>query len=240
MKIVGGKLAAICALVLLAGCESLDGYLLATSSTVIGLKIEQAPTTQTPTADLGYVRTELAVVPTDRGQCVKKGKTAVECPEGAYGSATSAPNVLMELRYSSILSAQSTIYQRLAIGDIAVAQPGAAILMAKDKKGDVDKDASKAIESAYAKKALSDIDYIVTCIAPKDGLIDSDPIAKGRLNKSVDEAKKNQGFPSGADTRLKNADTTQRLREVLVSFDSAIPILAGVIRSNESDLCKNS
>ncbi|MEM7740078.1 MAG: hypothetical protein AAF225_04695 [Pseudomonadota bacterium] len=143
IRIIGGMIALTA---LMVGCETADGYLFANSSTVIGLKLEQSPTTNTPVADLGYVRSELAVVPTDRGACVEKGTDDLKCPVGM--SAKNAPNVLMELRYSSILSANSSIYQRLAIGDIAVEQPGAAFMFAKSPRGELSSNNAEAVATA--------------------------------------------------------------------------------------------
>ena len=51
---------------LATGCDKPNHYLIANSVTVIGVEVGQNPATQTPTAKLGYNRSELAIVPTNR------------------------------------------------------------------------------------------------------------------------------------------------------------------------------
>lgn len=55
----------------------------------------------------------------------------------------------MEVRYGGIFDTgkSSGIYQRLAVGDIAVHEPGAAARFIKNADGDVDEKAAEAIKS---------------------------------------------------------------------------------------------
>jgi hypothetical protein len=58
----------------------------------------------------------------------------------------------MELRYGGIfdVGASSGIYQRLAVGKIAVQQPGASLMFAKDASGVVTADAQKALKAVQS------------------------------------------------------------------------------------------
>jgi len=135
--------------VMLAGCSTQGYSVIAATGTTIGVGISQNPTSGVVDATLGYKRAELAFVPTNRNG----GKKAGDHFEGARDSA----NVIMELQYRGIFSfsADSGIYQRLAVGDIAVAQPGAAIIFAKGPDGKIDSQALKALQ---AVKGISPVD----------------------------------------------------------------------------------
>jgi len=65
----------------------------------------------------------------------------------AGGGAKDLGDVIMELRYGGIfdLGKDSSIYQRLAVGSVAVRQPGAAFMFARDAEGKVDADMAKAL-----------------------------------------------------------------------------------------------
>jgi len=109
-------------ILILAGCGTVErNYLITNTGTIIGVQIAQNPTTQLYEAKLGYARAESALVPTN----------------GA--------SVLMELRYGGIFSSSGGIYQRLAVGDAAVKQPGAAFMFAKDATGNLSTNALQAI-----------------------------------------------------------------------------------------------
>jgi len=109
-----------------AGCANLHDYVISATGTIIGVKIGENPQTQLYEAQLGYARTEVALVPTN------KNATNSVVATGQAGSAEDAPNVIMEVRYGSIFSfTDAGIYQRLAVGDIAVQQPGAAYMFSK-------------------------------------------------------------------------------------------------------------
>ncbi len=110
------------AVLLLAGCAAIDrNYVVTGTGTVIGVQIAENPATQLYEAKLGYARAEVALVPTN------------------------GVSVLMELRYSGIFTRDGGIYQRLAVGDVAVKQPGASFMFAKDAKGTISTNAIEAI-----------------------------------------------------------------------------------------------
>lgn len=70
------------------------------------------------------------------------------------GGAVDTAEVLMEIRmqggilFNGIHDAG--LYQRLAVGKTAVQQPGAALMFARDKKGELSADAATAVEKATA------------------------------------------------------------------------------------------
>lgn len=122
---------------LLAGCANHGYSIIAASATTIGVGLAQNPANGSLDATLGYKRGELAFVPTNRngGPASKESHK-----DGARDSA----NVLMELKYSGIFTTSGGIYQRLAVGDKAVEQTGAALMFAKGPDGTVDPALAKA------------------------------------------------------------------------------------------------
>lgn len=129
---------------LLTGCLGNKENVLAVTTTVIGVQIHQKDADKTPELKVGYARTEFAFVPTDKSI--------------NGGSAKSSAEVLMEINaqgnFGLGTAYQGGIYQRLAVGPIAVSQPGAALMMAKDQNGvlsgDAVKKATEAIKSIPA------------------------------------------------------------------------------------------
>lgn len=108
----------------LLGCKAIDrNYVITSTGTIIGVQIAENPTTQLYEAKLGYARAEAALVPTN------------------------GVSVLMELRYGGIFSKYGGIYQRLAVGDTAVKQPGASLMFAKDAAGNISSNAVQALTS---------------------------------------------------------------------------------------------
>lgn len=116
---------ALFAALLLTGCSAINhSYVVSGTGTILGLQIAENPATQLYEAKFGYARAEMALVPTN------------------------GPAVIMELRYSGIFSRSGGIYQRLAVGDAAVKQPGAAFMFAKDANGNL---SSNVVEAITAK-----------------------------------------------------------------------------------------
>lgn len=107
---------------LLLGCSAIkQNYVITNTATVLGVQVAENPTTQLYEARFGYSRYEYAMVPTN----------------GA--------SVLMELRYSGIFAKDGGIYQRLAVGDTAVKQPGASLMFLKDNSGQISSNVVQAI-----------------------------------------------------------------------------------------------
>jgi hypothetical protein len=135
---------AIIPLLLSLGCTTGKHYVIAATGTVIGLEIAQNPTTEMYQAKLGYDRAELAIVPSNRASGQKGDETT------GHG-AVDTTDVLMELHYGSIFSLQqSSIYQRLAVGSIAVSQPGAVFMFAKGKDGNLDPKVAESVTKAIS------------------------------------------------------------------------------------------
>ena len=175
----------------MAACSNnKEYYVIAATGTVIGVEVSQNPATQTPQAKLGYNRGELAIVPSNRPACLSNGnQTAATCAQLGGGGAKDVPDVLMEIRYGGIfdLGASSGIYQRLAVGETAVRQPGATLLFARNADGAVDTAAAAAIMAAQesASKIVvlrtTAIDQIMADVESEDGTL-----AKNKLQALLD------------------------------------------------------
>lgn len=192
------------ALPLIQGCTTASSSVIAATGTTIGVELSQNQTTQTPTGVLGYKRAELAYVPTNRGNAGKTttsqdsaGKPIVTCENGLPQTGTGAKdsaNVLMELRYSGIFDwgSGSGIYQRLAVGDQAVSQPGASLMFTKDSAGKVDQNAEKALSAAqqnlYAQ--VNPIDWQKALLHAREMAAERRPKIDIIVNKVRSEADK--------------------------------------------------
>jgi len=138
---------------LACGCANQGYSVIAATSTTIGVGISQQPANGSVDATLGYKRAEVAFVPTNRNSGESAGSSG--------GGAKDSGNVIMELRYAGIFStgADSGIYQRLAVGDIAVKETGAALLFAKGPDGKIDAESAKAL---VAVKGIPSADTTAT------------------------------------------------------------------------------
>lgn len=117
---------------LTSSCASLHDSIISSTTTVLGVEVDQNAATQMYYAKLGYVRSELAFVPTDR-------------TTNQIGGSASTGNVLMELSLKNIFTGGG-VYQRLAIGTAAVTQPGASFLFAKDQNGQLSSNAVNILQ----------------------------------------------------------------------------------------------
>ena len=100
-----------------ASCTNLHSVI-ATTQTGLGVSLSENPSTQLYEMRFGFFRNEFTFVP------------------GNTNYPGTVPDVLMELRYENILKGGS-LYQRLAVGSTAVAQPGATLLFGKDANGNL-------------------------------------------------------------------------------------------------------
>jgi hypothetical protein len=114
-----------CALALV-GCKTRH-YVIASTGTVLGVDVSQDPASGLYHAKLGYARSEVAVVPSNRSSGVTNDVTT------GQGAKDVAP-LIMEVRMANLF-AGGGIYQRLAVGAEAVSQPGASFMFAKDADG---------------------------------------------------------------------------------------------------------
>ena len=107
------------------GCQTIHPAVVAATGTMFGLELSQNPATQTPQVKLGYNRAEIAIVSKEK-----------------YGE--DVANVLMEFNYGGTTG--NSLYQRLAVGDQAVKQAGAAAMFLKDANGNLSPAAAAMIE----------------------------------------------------------------------------------------------
>lgn len=116
-----------------SGCHS--GSVITHTGTVLGAELDYKPETNFPYGRLGYCRSELSVVPTNK---TEEGKIK-------GGGAKDVPNVLIEFSMANIFNifTRHLIYQRVAVGDIAVTQPGAVAMLVKDGEGKIDPEVLK-------------------------------------------------------------------------------------------------
>lgn len=131
-----------------SGCTETKHVVIAATETTIGVNLSQSPATSSPQAKLGYNRAEIALVPSNRNMGTDS--------KGSLGNgAPDVPDVMMELRYGGIfdVGSSSGIYQRLAVGNTAVKQPGASLMFAKDNAGTVSAESAKALEAVKALPA---------------------------------------------------------------------------------------
>lgn len=129
----------------LTGCATSHSVIVNTA-TVLGVAVAENPSTSLYEARFGYARTEFAYVPSNRGL----GTNDLTTGHGAKDVA----DVIMEIRMENLLKG-GLVYQRLAVGENAVKQPGAALLFAKGTDGSVDPAVAKALQSVPAVDSSS-------------------------------------------------------------------------------------
>jgi hypothetical protein len=181
----------------LSHCSATPNSVIASTGTTIGVELSENPSSQSISGVLGYKRAELAYVPTNKSSAKKtttstdaQGKVTTIDEDGSpsvKNGASDSANVLMELKYKSIFSFKNGgIYQRLAVGNLAVQQPGAALMFAKNDNGTIDPSTAKYMAAAEVmiKEELTQIEKIVAYVADGSGAIN-----KKTLTDLVAEAK---------------------------------------------------
>lgn len=124
----------------LTACSTSHSVIVNTA-TVLGVAVAENPSTSLYEARFGYARTEFAYVPSNRGRSTNEVTTG----QGAKDVA----DVILEIRMENLLKG-GLIYQRLAVGENAVKQPGAALLFAKSPDGTIDPAVARAISEVPA------------------------------------------------------------------------------------------
>ena len=170
---------------LLGGCAEQGYSVIASAGTSLGLDIAQAPTGQLPQFSLGYRRAEHAFVPSNRPSNAKSDGSRIQ-------GADETAEVLMELRYGGGVGTQvdTSIYQRLAVGKVAVSQPGAVALFLRDSSGQLDPAAAQELASVsplvigLQQAAADDREVIAACVV-EDGAISRERLE--RLIRAVAE-----------------------------------------------------
>jgi len=110
----------------LTGCSVIRNHVIVSTTTVLGLEVAQNATTGLYQARLGYVRAELALVPTNN------------------------VDVLTEMRWNSIFTTGG-LYQRMAIGKEACEQ--SIYMFIKDSNGNVNSNLLQTVTALTALKA---------------------------------------------------------------------------------------
>lgn len=237
LLLVSGMLAS------LVGCNGGgEHYVIASTATVIGVELSESPVSQLPQAKLGYNRAELAIVPTNRVECImdESGETPVPpaggtpsptgsllCTPTVGNGAADATDVLMELRYGGIFSGGEGdgIYQRLAVGSTAVTQPGAAFMFVRDNNGDLDGVAASAVAQSLNAEAIAELQVqAVTDVA--DRVAASGVVSEPELRRQFVCA----GFNESEATRLAERYRGQTREEFLQNFQRDFGPLAASSR----------
>jgi hypothetical protein len=197
----------------MSACTNQGYSVIATTATTIGVGISQQPTNGALDATLGYKRAEVAFVPTNRNSGDDAGKNG--------GGARDSANVIMELRYSGIFSTGdgSGIYQRLAVGNIAVTQNGTALLFAKGPDGKVDAGTAAALK---AVRELPEVNETVEAAKAKlakrlgSATASNDSTTVGKF----DAAAKAEGFKDFDDFVASDKVTTEQVQAVRKRLES--------------------
>ncbi|MHB8067596.1 MAG: hypothetical protein ACYDIC_06810 [Desulfobaccales bacterium] len=132
--------------IFLSGCQT-PPSVIAVTGTMFGVEVSQNPATQLPQAKIGYNRAEFAMVNKNGGGPSSQGQAGQSGKAGQTGQ--DVPNVLMEFGYGGTNA--NSIYQRLAVGEHAVQQDGAAAMFLKDSNGNLSPAASAMIERGLRK-----------------------------------------------------------------------------------------
>lgn len=220
--------AGLCALGLFLwsqGCDSLRHEVVAVTGTNIGVEISMNPANQTPQGKLGYQRTEIAIVPTNRSSDGKEQSTG--------RGALDATDVLMELKYAGIFDAgqASGIYQRLAVGPNAVLQPGAAFMFSRDAKGDLSKEKADAIASALKSVPSAprvDVLREKQALAAVFQMVKTDQ-AKVRV---LDEAAQQEGYANFVSFVLGTDVSVEQVRRVRSAVEAKDPELKKMLEGS--------
>ncbi len=131
----------------LSGCRNPQSCVLITNQTGAGIIAAYNPQSQLPEFKLGYINSIFGLVPTNRAwndpEIEKVGEGAKDCA-----------NVIFETNFTNWFCFWSDqgIYQRVAVGDKAVSQPGAVAMFSKDSLGKID---PALIEALNANKVAS-------------------------------------------------------------------------------------
>ena len=241
---VGSILAGVIATpMLLVACGHSPDSVVAVTGTVIGVEIGENPANQTFQGKLGYNRSEVAVVPTNKchdstgttqqpgdgqGDANKEGNGTGEggpvgtgkagCRTTGNGAADTA-DVLMELHYKGIFNKDGGIYQRLAVGKNAVSATPTALMFATPLGASpTPAEQAQLVQAVRAQAATENekVGYIVKCY--------TDTAGTGIDHNKLDTVLKDLSIPDADKKNLKEgAATPDELNEALTEeSDNAI------------------
>lgn len=130
-----------------AGCKT-QTCVVVNTETAIGIVAVYQPELNLPTGKLGFARSETVLVPTNRISDTTSNKALGLA--GVIGQgARDCANVITEINFVNFFAfwRSNGIYQRIAVGEVAVSQPGASMMFAKDEAGQISQAAADAIKS---------------------------------------------------------------------------------------------
>lgn len=213
---LGKMLAISSAYALILGCAQQGYTVIAASNTTIGVGISQQPTNGAIDATLGYKRQEFAFIPTNR-----LGDTDQTDAGGANAQgAKDTGNVIMEIRQAGIfsMSKDSGIYQRLAVGDIAVQQSGATLMFAKGHDGELDADTKQALVNIAGMPSEKSSSIVTKANIRKkyDNCVKTNNSAC--TNRIISEMRKIQPGVNTPDELFKAKPTEEQLNSLLNSI----------------------
>jgi hypothetical protein len=206
----------------LAGCQTgARTAIVASTGTVLGIEASQSPVSSSPQATIGFKRAEFTYVPVTpiapaepKEVCGTTGEGAAMCinvPNVEYA----APNVLTELYYETVLS--NRLYQRMAVGDIAVKQGGAALIFAKGPDGELDAAATDALKAALSLTSTS-YGCDASC-STLSAYLESDAVAfDSEKQQALEQCMTDNGLQTGAGriTEFLNLGKFEALRNICI------------------------
>lgn len=202
-----------CAIVsgIICGCAENRHAVVAITGTNIGLEISENPVTQMPQGKLGYQRSEISIVPSNRSGDIDPAGTNTTHIFG--NGAVDVADVLMELRFANIFSsAEGGVYQRLAVGETAVSQSGAAFMFARDQEGNIDPKTAEAIKSI---ESIGPVDIETLHFQTKvTNYIRKNPDKRGEIEKIMQE----KGLTNWSDPKEKIS--AQTMAEIVSELES--------------------
>jgi hypothetical protein len=167
---------------LLGGCETKHAVI-AHTGTLLGIDLSENPSTGLYHVKLGYGRSEFVFLPSNRADGTN------DLPFG--GGAKDVAPVIMELLMQNIFNG-GKVYQRLAIGEAAVNQPGASLMFAKDADGTLSIQAAAALGASLQTIPAPDAKATAAKLPLAAAYLQSD-------NKAAfDSAAKSKGYASFA------------------------------------------
>jgi hypothetical protein len=163
----------------LVGCSTPQSCILVENTTGIGLVVKENPKTQMYEFWMSYINSVFGLVPTNRGW-------NKDVP--AYGDgAKDTGNVIFETNFSNWFCFWNSqgIYQRVAIGDDAVKQPGAVAMFARNSSGNISNETIQALTnlSSYSNnRTLLDVKNQLADLCKSD--VNNKTLAVNELKKS--------------------------------------------------------
>lgn len=124
------------------GCNSPQSCIILSNQTGFGIRASYNPQTQLPEGEIGYINSVFSIIPTNRA--FNSDEVQIE---KVGGGAKDTANVLFETNFSNWFNfwSDQAIYQRVAVGETAVSQPGVFAIFAKDYDGKIDVELIKAL-----------------------------------------------------------------------------------------------